>query len=993
MVGALLLVSCAGAAIPDHMSITGDDWMIADSLDTSPVTVTVRDAGNAPVEGATVTFQIQDPWQMTTDSVLTGPDGTVTSTVKGTTVSGTAPVTITAQRVEGGQTYTIDDTYAQKIDHTAPVTLFALYPGEITVGTTTPLVGIMVDRYLNPCDNRRNVEWLTFSSTSPEPALWDGSSFVSNLTVPCNETGMAAVSFRVDRVGINYVVVEGPAPIPRLTIPITGIPDGYPTSIQLQVLPDGDPHPQVIADGTSRFLLTYHLYDSLGNPAGNRDVVFITSLPGETSVRKTTNSDGIVQYEYGPKQTVGLITVTAWPADNDGIFSTQALEFVSGDPVAMLLTASPQSMASRDYNDAITSRVSARVVDVKGNPVSGETVTFRMTGADNGTYIQTEVPALELGNTYEENLDVDLVAVTGEDGIASVTFHPGAFLTDRRVPGWSSTATGTAVIQATWNGVPHTITMTWKNYPYLSVQTVVPPKVYRDGLAQITVRVRGDGWALMPDPIDVVLVTDRSGSMLSDTPDRMHSVREAAKLFVTNMTLGQDEVGLVSFGRNGYIQRPGYNSGIRTSEIYNTYIGSPTTYADYATLDRPLGTDLDGVTHDLDYMVPDHGTPMRKALKVAIDELIANARPETVAAIVILSDGDYNWFGDPLARGTGNQWSPTSYGDLSSSYYTFTGLGSGPFSNQNMSQYAKSHGIKIFTIAYGGSLSTGGQNSMRYLAEGSGGKYYEASASNIGEIYTAIAGELHNEAGVDTAMNLDFNDIEVNTETFTDDQVFEYQYIDSPVASALRSTRIYSELGSEILEDRTFDQGSDWADHMLTFPIGTIRLNQVWEANYTVKVLKVGQIRVFDSSSTITFNNGQTVTLPDTYLTVLSPDGTGALGKELHITNLAVTTPQPVYQFADIGWDLSYTGSQPITETIERSMDNGMTWVLVTSRTVNWDPAQTTIHEVAQLDLRSYLDGEYLIRVSVHADDAPDDRDSTGLIISALARTAKIRIG
>ncbi|MDD1660666.1 MAG: Ig-like domain-containing protein, partial [Methanomicrobiales archaeon] len=413
----LLLVSCAGAAIPDHMTITGDNWMVADNLDTSPVTVTVRDAGNSPVAGAKVTFQIQDPWRMTTQSVVSGPDGTATSMVDRTTVSGTALLTVMAQRTENDQLFTIQDTYQQKIDHSTPFNIVAQYPGEITVGSTVTIVGILRDVSGNPCDNRRATEQLKYSSTSPEPALWDGTSFVDTLTVPCNESGMAAVSFRVDRVGTNYVVVEGPAPVPLLTLPITGIPDGFPVSIRQHVVPDGLPYPAVIADGSSKFLLTYYLYDRFGNPAGNRKIDFSTSVPGEGTVQKTTNSDGIVQFEYGPKHTVGLITVTAMAVDNEIVTASQTLEFVSGAAVAMLLTANPQSMASRDWNDAIISNVKARVVDVKGNPVRGETVTFRMTQVNIGTYVQTRPPALELGAIYEENLNIDLTTTTGDDGI------------------------------------------------------------------------------------------------------------------------------------------------------------------------------------------------------------------------------------------------------------------------------------------------------------------------------------------------------------------------------------------------------------------------------------------------------------------------------------------------------------------------------------------------------------------------------------------------
>src|SRR4030065_2942421 len=98
----------------------------------------------------------------------------------------------------------------------------------------------------------------------------------------------------------------------------------------------------------------------------------------------------------------------------------------------------------------------------------------------------------------------------------------------------------------------------------------------------------GDVWALQPSPVDVVLCTDRSGSMLFDNPDPMFSIREAAKVFVDQLSASRDYLGLVTFGRNGYISRPGVNSGIPTSEINNVYSPYSWTYSDYATVDRTL---------------------------------------------------------------------------------------------------------------------------------------------------------------------------------------------------------------------------------------------------------------------------------------------------------------------------------------------------------------------------------------------------------------------
>jgi hypothetical protein len=59
------------------------------------------------------------------------------------------------------------------------------------------------------------------------------------------------------------------------------------------------------------------------------------------------------------------------------------------------------------------------------------------------------------------------------------------------------------------------------NYPYLSVETEVSDtKVsvnstseHTTNITDVTIRLKGDGYAMKPDPIDVVLVIDTSGSM------------------------------------------------------------------------------------------------------------------------------------------------------------------------------------------------------------------------------------------------------------------------------------------------------------------------------------------------------------------------------------------------------------------------------------------------------------------------------------------------
>jgi hypothetical protein len=53
----------------------------------------------------------------------------------------------------------------------------------------------------------------------------------------------------------------------------------------------------------------------------------------------------------------------------------------------------------------------------------------------------------------------------------------------------------------------------------------------------------------------------------------------------------------------------------------------------------------------------------------------------------------------------------------------------------------------------------------------------------------------------------------------------------------------------------------------------------------------------------------------------------------------------------------------------------------------------TALTQTATLDFRGFQPGPYRVRVTAHADDAPDDHAEFTFSVSELVRTAKIRIG
>ncbi|HOI12883.1 MAG TPA: VWA domain-containing protein [Methanoculleus sp.] len=994
--GLFLLAVPAGALIPDKVEVgTSSEWLTAGSGETATVGIQVTNGTSAnPVSGVFVDLVLDGAYgSISPVRVETDSDGRAAATFRHGTRSGTATITAT---VSEGVDAPLIGSVGQKIDHATANKIADLwYEPEVTAGETTEIVVRMEDEYGNLVENLRenaeggDPEEVFFMVGSPtENATFIGATEPDSIKVAVDAAGDVIATLRVDTAaGENLVWIQPPAPIGfsgSRSISITGV-GGLPADITQTVAPDSGSVP---ADGKTKVSFTYTLLDEYGNPSAGHGLWVNATLkrlsqPDEQESRLlNTNSLGQVMITYGPEDSVGMAIITATVAANPNVSVLETVEFTSTDPTNMLLSASPQSMPSRDVKSDSVSQIRAKVMDIRGNPVGGEGVEFKILSVNFDGYNQTEAPC------FGEGLNTTS-AITNDNGYALVDFSPGSFAREGE-SGWSDTATGTAIVRATWENVSRDIELTWKNYPYLSVETeVFPETVAVNDTVDVTIRLKGDGWALQPDPIDVVLCTDRSGSMLYDNPDRMHSVREAAKMFMDNFSENHDRAATVSFGRDGSISRPGASSGINTREIDNYYV-YPKTYSDHATLDVGLTYDFPAVKDALDGIVPDHGTPLRHGLKVSIDHLVARANNGSVRAVVLLTDGDYNWYGDPLARGSGStRTSPEDYGTLTQNYYRYADL----LPNwQNLSAYATDNNIRIFTISYSESLSNDARSTLRTTAESTGGKYYHALGPDaLGPIYTEIAGALKTEAGVDTALDVVFENVEVNGNLTTGTSVFDYVYEDG--ASTTIESWVVNETGNYTVIPRyTRDDTPNWtpSNPHLPFNIGTVRLGQTWETTFRLAVKTEGNINIFGPGSTITFNNGEnTLELPDTFITAYPLNNTGMDFAVLNISNLNFIGTEPVDEFLPVAWDLNYTGLYGVTEDVFYSNDNGYTWVKFgTLNATN----ETTSGE-STLDVRGLPPGLYTIWVRGYAPDTEDASEKiTQNVTAGATGSAYIRI-
>ncbi|KUK63255.1 MAG: von Willebrand factor, type A [Methanoculleus marisnigri] len=219
-------------------------------------------------------------------------------------------------------------------------------------------------------------------------------------------------------------------------------------------------------------------------------------------------------------------------------------------------------------------------------------------------------------------------------------------------------------------------------------------------------------------------------------------------------------------------------------------------------------------------------------------------------------------------------------------------------------------------------------------------------------------------------MTLDFSTIRVNDEDREGETVFTYVHEDG-ISTTIESW-VDNETGHhEIIPLETVDQTDDWNDdHTLQFNIGTVHLGQTWEATFRLKVLTDGNINVFGPNSAVTFNDGtDTLPLPDTFITAV-PDltNTGLGSATLGVSNPRYTCAEPVLELLTVAWDLAYTGSGTVTESVEYSNDGGLSWVRFDTPTAN----SGVTSEASSLDVGDLPPGEYLVRIRASADDAPD---------------------
>jgi hypothetical protein len=926
---AICILFLGGIVAADQLTIVTGGWVTAGSSETAGIVITATNNMSNPIKDATLIVYVTDTamGRVTMNAAQTNTQGQIYGTFEPGTKSGDA---IIYAEIAGT---TVNTTAIQRVDHATPRKWSLVkYPPSSPVSTNGTITVRMNDQFNNTVDSLReddelrDAEIIFFrDSEDGDGGFWFGSAYVHALAVEVDADGNATVDYRIPSIaGNNVIQITAPKTVSSYIqwIVLRGIAV-TPASITSQLYPiDGI----ATANNRDAFSLTYTVRDVYGNAVPNAPFWRNTSL-GERD-RFVTNDQGVAVTVYGPKNSVGIVNITAEvESDPINISVQNTVEFIPTDPVMWELTASPQILASHEVNSGSSAEIKVKVIDALGNPVDGVIITFAIMNNSN--------PLLSPSTLDEES------SLTDDDGFAMVKFRPGTFPSEGEA-GYNDNSISLVTVQATWVDGSGTvrekdITLTVKNYPYLRIETEVDPQTMGvNETINVTVRLIGDGWAMQTKPIDAVLVFDRSGSMGQDDPTRISQAKSAAVTFVDQMDSSRDQVGLVSFSSS-------------------------------TSLDQSLTSQMSTVKTRINSLNADGATQLRMATYTGITNAKNYGRAGAVKAVILMTDGEWNYDGNPLGVGNGFTGTRATWpGNVPNfdSYQYYDALGGGTYinsqiqvpdgshcihytgstcdqyepeyitrttyhyedadeSNQNMSVYARNNGVRIYAITFAYQPVDGCTDALTTMADSTGGFYAHApDGEALTEIYRKIAGDLKSVAGVNTQMNLSFETLDVTYDNMTRSvsgiDVFDYIY-EEDVSTVVSSWNFTPSGVRNDLYSYNRDDTDNWTAQRLDFDAGNITINQTWQAKFKLITKIPGSIDIFGPESRVIFGDGgevYTLSLPKTFISSianLTPQTENQAlvdVKDLEVINY--TGPESVTDRLYIQWFLNYTGYQKV---------------------------------------------------------------------------------
>jgi len=446
--------------IPATVAVSSDvDEVFVQDVGKTPteatLTVTVRDANNAPVSGVPVF--LTTTLGSVTSSVTTDAQGKATAKFVSGLQSGNATITVQAGNVVANLTIKVRPGPPEFV-------MLNATPNVILADgvSTASLQATVLDKNRNAVEDGTQVTFTATAGTvvgSPATTVnGQASATLRSSTTETNVTVTATANGKSDSTTVRFSKVE-PA-----TIQLTA----QPSSLSVKD----------IAGRPTKSTVTVIVLDAQGRRVVNGTPVVLSTSKGMftqsgSDIYEATTSNGqvVATLDVSNETESGIALVRA---ESGKATASLSIPVEPGPPEQITLTAMPSSIPA-DGVSACT--LVAKVIDKYGNPIPNQPVTFTATkGSINPTTATTNV----FGTAT-----------------ATLTSIPSSTSIAVQVTAQSANKTATFVVTFT-PALPAAITL-----------TANPPSIPADGTAStITAVVRDANGNPVPDGTEVVFVTD-----------------------------------------------------------------------------------------------------------------------------------------------------------------------------------------------------------------------------------------------------------------------------------------------------------------------------------------------------------------------------------------------------------------------------------------------------------------------------------------------------
>lgn len=484
---ATVTFTASAAAGVATLTATGPDGAVASSpvqvLHGPPASLNIYSSDSTLIPSNTgkqftYTVKIKDSYgnvcngtvaNLTTDgvksSLITGADGTFTAALGPRQDSHTYNVTVES----GGVTSSF------KVRFMLPVLLITGVPATVTAGSNISMTAWLLDD-MTPAPGIL----LNFSTYSP-----DNLAAPASYSAYTDASGRAVFNFTTStKSGFNIVVVNNSSLGDLSSAMVKGL--GGSTS---NIILSSDPVSPIVADGTGHYKVKIWAKDTGGNPVKNEDLDVIKN--GILVYTVTTNTNGYAELDMQPSAYVGDVMITV-RSSGTGANGTILLSYIAGPPAMTVIKAVPNVIASSEIDtpaeqaDVHTTQLIGLVTDRWYHPIAGQPITIT-------------------------SLNTTAGYITGPG--SGITDSNGEFYTNFRLGNFSN-GTGTVNVRANSGSLESVFPITYTNTTFLSMETSISPRnISVNDTINVDISLRGIGWNNRPQPVDVMLITDRSGSM------------------------------------------------------------------------------------------------------------------------------------------------------------------------------------------------------------------------------------------------------------------------------------------------------------------------------------------------------------------------------------------------------------------------------------------------------------------------------------------------